>query len=95
AGEQHNTLGITPPLDTTTTRFYDRPYRVLNAGRFAEALAQRSEDGEVRDIMAAAGRIGAIDQLSDTTDLLMRPDIFERMRELYTTEGAAPALPPR
>ncbi|HEX6798687.1 MAG TPA: DUF4037 domain-containing protein, partial [Ktedonobacterales bacterium] len=47
AGEQHNTLGITPPLDTTTTRFYDRPYRVLNAGRFAEALAQRSEDGEV------------------------------------------------
>lgn len=88
AGERHNALGITPPLDTATAQFYGRPYRVLNAGRFAEALAQRIEDAEVRDIMAAAGRIGAIDQLSDSTDLLTRPDIFARLRALYTPEEA-------
>lgn len=93
AGEAHNALGITPPLDTATTRFYSRPYRVLNAGRFAEALAQCIEDAEVRDIMAAVGRIGATDQLSDTTDLLMRPDFFLRLRALYSTGAAAPALP--
>ena len=92
-GEQHNALGITPPLETAPARFYGRPYRVLNAGRFAEALAQRIEDDEVREIMATAGRIGAIDQLSDTTDLLMRPDILGRMRALYTAKNGASALP--
>ena len=95
AGEQHNALSITPPLDTTTAHFYSRPYRVLNAGRFAEALARRIEDDEVRGVMAAAGRIGAIDQISDTTDLLMRPDIFGRMRAVYTAGNGAPALPAR
>ena len=93
AAQHHNALGITPPLDAATTQFYGRPYRVLNAGRFAEALAQQIEDDEVRGIMRAAGRIGAIDQLSDTTDLLMRPDVFWRMRALYTMERATPTLP--
>ncbi len=86
AAERHNALGITAPLDTATTRFHGRPYRVLNAGRFAEALAQRIEDDEVRDIMRAAGRIGAIDQLSDSTDLLTRPRTFQRMRALYIAD---------
>lgn len=93
AGKQHNALGITLPLDTATAQFYGRPYRVLNAGRFAEALAQQIADDEVCEIMRAAGRIGAIDQLSDTTDLLMRPNISGRLRALYATENAAPALP--
>lgn len=93
AAEQHNALGITPPLDTAMTRFHSRPYRVLAAGRFAESLAQRVEDEEVREILRTVGRIGAIDQLTDTTDLLTRPEVFQRVRALYIAEGPTVALP--
>lgn len=83
AAERHNALSVTPPLDPQTTQFYNRPYRVLAAGRFAEALAQVIEDEEVTAIVRAAGPIGAIDQISDNTDLLTFPPIFRRLRTLY------------
>ncbi|HEU5439166.1 MAG TPA: DUF4037 domain-containing protein [Ktedonobacterales bacterium] len=82
-GDRHNALGITEPLSTAPTHFHDRPFRVLNAGRFAEACAQRIEDEEVRAIAATAGRIGAVDQLTDNTDLLTRPEVFLCLRVLY------------
>jgi hypothetical protein len=81
--ERHNALDVTPPLDPRATQFYGRPYRVLAAGRFAEALARAIEDDEVTGIMRAAGRIGAIDQVTDNTDLLMRPELFRRAAALY------------
>jgi uncharacterized protein DUF4037 len=87
-GERHNALGITEPLSTAPTHFHDRPFRVLNAGRFAEACAQRIEDEEVRAIAATAGRIGAVDQLTDNTDLLTRPEVFLRLRALYEEREA-------
>jgi hypothetical protein len=88
AAEQHNALGVTSPLDTATTQFHGRPYRVLNAARFAEALAQRIEDGELLAILRTAGRIGAVDQLTESTDLLTRPEIFRRLRALYNAPDA-------
>jgi len=81
--ERHNALGVTPPLDSQATQFFSRPYRVLAAGRFAEALVQAIEDEEVTEILRAAGRIGAIDQISDSTDLLMRPAVCARVCALY------------
>ncbi|WIG57923.1 MAG: hypothetical protein OJF49_000668 [Ktedonobacterales bacterium] len=82
-GEQHNALGITPPLDTAPSLFYDRPYRVLAAGRFVEALARAIEGDEVKDVMKTVGYIGAIDQITDSTDVLTHPRIFHRMQALY------------
>lgn len=86
--ERHNALGVTPPLDPQTTPFFGRPYRVLAAERFAEALAQAIEDEEVTEILRAAGRIGAIDQISDSTDLLTRPAICGRVRALFEDDAA-------
>jgi hypothetical protein len=86
--ERHNALSVTAPLDSQTTQFYGRPYRVLAAGRFAEALAQGIKDDEVLDILQAVGRIGAVDQITDNTDLLTRPAIFRRMRALYEDDAA-------
>ncbi|MPZ85200.1 MAG: DUF4037 domain-containing protein [Actinophytocola sp.] len=34
----HNELGLTDPVDPTTRDYHDRPFRVLHAERFAEAL---------------------------------------------------------
>ena len=60
----HNTLAVTSPLDPAVRpTFYDRPYRVLDAGRFADALRAQIRDEEVR----ALPMTGAVDQFVDNT----------------------------
>ena len=46
--EAHNGLGLTEPLDPGTRPYYDRPYQVLDAGRFAAALTAAITDPLVR-----------------------------------------------
>jgi hypothetical protein len=62
----HNELGITPPLNTHTRGFFDRPYQVLDAGRFAAVLRQAITDPLIRQLPA----VGAVDQFIDSTDAL-------------------------
>jgi hypothetical protein len=64
--ESHNKLGLTRALDTSTRRFYDRPYQVIDAGRFAAALADAITDPLIRRLPP----IGAADQFIDSTDAL-------------------------
>ena len=61
---RHNRLRLTPPLDTRTRRFYDRPYQVLGAARFAAALRESITDPQVSQLPQA----GAVDQFIDSTD---------------------------
>jgi hypothetical protein len=65
AAAWHNELGLTPPLDTRARGFFDRPYQVIDAERFAEALRQAIA-GPVRDLPVT----GAVDQFIDSTDAL-------------------------
>ena len=67
AAEAHNRLGLTNALDTRTRPFYDRPYQVPDAGRFADALAEAIADPLVRQLPP----IGAADQFLDSTDALV------------------------
>jgi hypothetical protein len=60
----HNKLELTPPLDTRTRRFYDRPFQVLGAARFSAALRDAISDPRVRHLPPA----GAVDQFIDNTD---------------------------
>jgi len=64
--EAHNQLGLTEPLDTSTRLYYRRPFRVLDAGRFAAALADAITDPAIRQLPA----IGTADQFIDNTDAL-------------------------
>jgi hypothetical protein len=64
--ESHNQLGLTEPLDPSIRGFYDRPYQVLGASRFATALAAAITDPSVRQLPP----IGAADQFMDSTDAL-------------------------
>ncbi|HEV7980130.1 DUF4037 domain-containing protein [Amycolatopsis sp.] len=73
AGALHNELGLTKPVDPGTRPYHDRPFQVLHAERFAEALTASVTDPEV----AALPRLGAVDQYLDSTDLL---DDRERTR---------------
>jgi len=68
--EQHNELGLTEPLDTSTRLYFDRPFQVIGAERFTGALLARVEDAEIR----ALSQAGAIDQFADSTDFLGRAE---------------------
>ncbi|MGF1425632.1 DUF4037 domain-containing protein [Kitasatospora sp. LaBMicrA B282] len=62
----HNETGLTEPLATTCRRYHGRPYRVLFAERFANAVAETVTDARLRLLP----RIGNVDQWADSTDLL-------------------------
>ncbi len=66
AARAHNALGLTEPVEPTVRQFHDRPYRVLMADRFADALRDSITD----PWLATLPLIGAIDQFADSTDLL-------------------------
>lgn len=54
----HNESGLTPSLATTCRRYHGRPYRVLFAERFANALVETVTDRQLRELP----RIGSVDQ---------------------------------
>ena len=62
----HNDLRLTEPVDVFTRQYYDRPYRVIDAGRFAAALRDSISADEIRRLPQS----GAVDQFVDSTDAL-------------------------
>lgn len=64
----HNDVRLTEPIDPTTRSYYRRPYRVLHAERFAEALVSTIHDPALRGLPLT----GAVDQFVDNTDVLGR-----------------------
>ena len=76
---RHNALGLTEPLDPTVRPFYTRPFRVLDAPRFATATIETVDDPFLR----ALPRIGSIDQSADSTDVLSHGDVARRFAAVY------------
>jgi hypothetical protein len=66
---RHDALGLTGPLDGSTRPYHDRPFRVLDAGRFATALRDRLTDREILALPA----VGTVDQFVDSTGVLTDP----------------------
>jgi Domain of unknown function (DUF4037) len=65
AARLHNDLGITELVDPAVRpTFWDRPFRVLGAARFAAALRAAITDPRVRELPLT----GAVDQFTDSTD---------------------------
>jgi hypothetical protein len=80
AAQMHNDLDITPPLPTAVSPFHERPFLVLHADRFAEALGAEIASEEVR---ALPVHLGGIDQYVDSTDVLDNPQRFGQLKLLY------------
>lgn len=85
----HNALKMTPPLRENTTRFFNRPFQVLQAQRFADALLAEVRDPEMQRVLRY-GTIGGIDLVTDNTAL--REDIDRRVaiQHLYDINMHAP-----
>ncbi|GAA3040377.1 DUF4037 domain-containing protein [Streptosporangium longisporum] len=69
AAALHNRMGRAAALDDGLRDHHRRPFPVLDAGRFAEALHRAITDTRVR----ALPRVGSIDQFAHSTDLLTDP----------------------
>jgi hypothetical protein len=85
----HNDLHLTQPLDTSTRQFYDRPYQVLDAARFATALRDAMADRQLRLLPVT----GAVDQYIDSTDAL-GDAAFLRAVVTAVVKGAVAAADP-
>lgn len=78
--QRHNSLGLTPSLPAEVAPFHNRPYLVIHAERFSEALRGAIEDPAVLSLPTS---LGSIDQFVDSTDVLSYPEWFGRLRPLY------------
>ncbi|HZE30082.1 MAG TPA: DUF4037 domain-containing protein [Actinoallomurus sp.] len=77
----HNGLGLTPPVDPHTRPYHQRPFRVLHAERFTEALLGTITDPAVRALPVT----GTVDQYADSTDV-----VAHRTRSRSLTETFCP-----
>ena len=83
---RHNRLGLTEPLDPAPRQFFDRPWLVLDADRFAVACLAAMADRR----LASLQPIGAIDQFVDSTDVLgFRPALCRQIGRVYDATGPA------
>lgn len=78
----HNALGITEPLSVEVSPFHGRPYHVIHAARFANAITAQIKDDSIRRL-AQDVPIGSIDQFSDSTDLREIIALRKRLKQLY------------
>jgi hypothetical protein len=76
----HNRLGITAPVDPTIRPYYNRPFNVLRAERFAEASLAAVTDEAVRSLPLG---VGGIDQFVDSTDVLSYPPRARHVAALF------------
>lgn len=76
----HNDLGITEPLDPQVRSYYGRPYEVIFAERFVEAIRQAITSEEVK---ALPPNLGSASQFVDSTDLLENSEVRLRLRAVY------------
>ncbi|MBN1656855.1 MAG: DUF4037 domain-containing protein [Anaerolineae bacterium] len=73
----HNALGITPPLSSQVSQFHRRPFLVIHADRFVDAIRAEIESDEV---LALPTHLGSVDQFVDSTDAL---EYVRRFRTVY------------
>jgi hypothetical protein len=73
----HNTLGITEPLTTEVSQYHSRPFLVIHADRFVDAIRAVIKSEEVR---ALPEHLGSIDQFIDSTDAQR---YLDRLKAVY------------
>ncbi len=80
AARLHNALNITDPLEIEVSRFHNRPYLVIHAGRFVSEIRSAIKDEAVRNIKPP---IGAIDQFTDHVGILSNPQNAASVKAIF------------
>ena len=77
--QMHNKLSLTSPMKTNVFNYYNRPYLVIHASRFAEAIKSIISDKEVRKLPS----FGAIDQFIADANLLEHPQLRQKLKATF------------
>jgi hypothetical protein len=77
---RHNELELTEHVDPTVRQFWGRPFRVLFADRFVNALRRAIVDP---NLGAVDHQAGPVDSVSDNVDFLDQPSLFRELVGLY------------
>ncbi|MHA2187188.1 MAG: DUF4037 domain-containing protein [Candidatus Thorarchaeota archaeon] len=78
--KMHNELGITDSLNAQVSQFHNRPFMIIQADDFADAINVKIEDDEVKQLPKY---LGCIDQYVDSTDVLSYTAKFRRFWSMY------------
>jgi len=76
----HNDLGITDSLTTEVSQYYNRPFMIIRADKFADAIHAKIVDEEVKQLPKY---LGGIDQYVDSTEVLSFTEKFRRFWSMY------------
>lgn len=75
-------LGLTAPVDASVRRFHSRPWSVVGAEAIAAALLPTVGDELLRRLPLT----GAVDQVTDNTDLVTSRAALSRLRALWAVD---------
>ena len=78
----HNGLGITEPMKAKVSSFHNRPFLVIRADDFAEAIYETIQDEEV---LSLSKFLGGVDQFVNSTDVLSKPKRYPKLRNMYSS----------
>ncbi|MFW9944613.1 MAG: DUF4037 domain-containing protein [Candidatus Sifarchaeia archaeon] len=76
----HNTLKITTPLDDRVSQFHKRPFMIIQANDFADAILEQIDSDDVKSLPR---HLGGIDQFVHSTDVLAYPNRYRKFIAVY------------
>lgn len=79
----HNDLGITEPMKAKVRNFHNRPFLVIRAEDFADAIYETIQDEEV---LSLPKFLGGVDQFVNSTDVLSKPKRYPKLRNMFENE---------
>jgi hypothetical protein len=77
--QMQNALAVAEPQDPTSRPYFGRPYQVIMADRFVDALTAAIQDPDVLRIKENLGPAGALDQWADSTDIVSKTALSRRV----------------
>jgi hypothetical protein len=82
-----NALAVAEPQDPNSRPYFGRPYQVIMADRFVNALIAAIKDSDVQRIMNNdnLGLAGALDQWADSTDIVSYAERSRRVSRVFDT----------
>jgi hypothetical protein len=87
--EKQNSLHITQQqLPIKVSRFYNRPYLVIHAGSFANAIRKEINDARVRKLPL----IGSINQITENSELLGDKEMLRQSQRIYSVRSIGEAF---
>jgi hypothetical protein len=81
--QMHNSLALTETIKPTVAPFHQRPFQILHAHRFVDAIRRQIRDAAV---LALPEYLGGVDQFIDSTDVLSRPRRYLATKQLTVKE---------